>query len=82
MRMQKLINIRPKLDNDSQDILDKKIRYKFISIVKESFGIGCYGNIWKELNKIEKLEGGKDKAAERASTASIILMHHSKVNSL
>ena len=39
--------------------------------------IGCYKNIWNEIEKIEKLEGGRLKAAERASTASVILMYKS-----
>ena len=36
--------------------------------------IGCYENIWNEVEKIENLEGGKYKAAERALTASVILL--------
>ena len=39
--------------------------------------VGCYENIWDEIKKIEKLEGGKNKAAERASTASVILLNNS-----
>lgn len=39
--------------------------------------IGCYEDIWEEIGKIEKLVGGKNKAAERASTASVILLHNS-----
>lgn len=34
-----LINIRPKLGNDSQELLDKKIREEFTNIVKKKFGI-------------------------------------------
>jgi hypothetical protein len=34
-----LINIRPKFDNDSQEILDSEIRNKFIEIVQHKFGI-------------------------------------------
>lgn len=32
-----LINLRPNLDNNSQEILDKDTREKFVSIVKERF---------------------------------------------
>ena len=32
-----LINLRPSLDNNSQEILDKNIRDKFVKIVKEKF---------------------------------------------
>lgn len=35
--------------------------------------IGCYQNIWQELKKIENLQGGRLKSAERALTASRIL---------
>jgi len=53
-----------------------------VSMLKNSRGlykeinpkIGCYENIWDEVGKIERLEGGKDKAAERALTASVILL--------
>ena len=34
-----LINLRPGLDNNSQEILDKKIRDEFVKIVKEKFGL-------------------------------------------
>jgi hypothetical protein len=34
-----LINLRPNLGNNSQEILDRKIREKFTSIVKERFDI-------------------------------------------
>lgn len=34
-----LINIRPKLGNNSQEILDKDVREKFVSIVKERFNL-------------------------------------------
>ena len=37
--------------------------------------IRCYSNIWSELEKIANLEGGSSKAAERALTASVILLH-------
>jgi hypothetical protein len=53
-----------------------KSRKKYANIPRE---IGCYKNIWEEIGKIERLEGGKDKAAERASTASIILLNNSKI---
>ena len=36
-----LINIRPRQNNDSQEILDAKIRKRFAEIVKEKF------NLWK-----------------------------------
>ena len=39
--------------------------------------IGCYENIWSEIKKMEKLEGGRYKAAERALTASVILFCNS-----
>lgn len=32
-----LINLRPNLGNNSQEILDKKIRNKFVKIVRERF---------------------------------------------
>lgn len=34
-----LINLRPNLGNNSQEILDKEIREKFVSIVRERFGL-------------------------------------------
>lgn len=34
-----LINIRPGVGNDSQEILDKELRERFIEIVKTKFGI-------------------------------------------
>ena len=34
-----LINIRPRLDNNSQEILDPKIREKFVVIVKKKFSL-------------------------------------------
>lgn len=34
-----LINLRPNLENNSQEILDKDIREKFIKIVKERFDV-------------------------------------------
>jgi len=34
-----LINVRPNDGNDSQEILDAKVRDKFVSIVKEKFGL-------------------------------------------
>jgi hypothetical protein len=34
-----LINLRPNLDNNSQEILDKEVREKFTEIVKERFGL-------------------------------------------
>jgi len=34
-----LINLRPGLGNNSQEILDKRVREKFISIVKERFDL-------------------------------------------
>jgi len=37
--------------------------------------IRCYSNIWSELEKIANLEGGSSKVAERALTASVILLH-------
>jgi len=36
--------------------------------------VGCYKNIWSELEKIYSLRGGRKKAAERALTASQILL--------
>lgn len=33
-----LINIRPRLSNDSQEILDPEIRKEFIKIVRKKFG--------------------------------------------
>ena len=34
-----LINLRPRVGNNSQEILDKKIRKKFVSVVKKKFAI-------------------------------------------
>jgi len=34
-----LINLRPKLDNNSQEILDKENREQFINITKERFNL-------------------------------------------
>lgn len=34
-----LINIRPRLNNDSQEILDTRIREKFIKIAKQKFNL-------------------------------------------
>ena len=34
-----LINLRPSFDNNSQEILDKNIRDKFVKIVKDNFGL-------------------------------------------
>lgn len=55
---------------------------KFITLCKNKYDgvpkkIGCYRDIWEEIEKIERMDGGKYKAAERASTASVILFHNS-----
>ena len=34
-----LINLRPKQSNFSQEILDKKVRARFVKIVKEKFNL-------------------------------------------
>lgn len=34
-----IINIRPRLGNDSQEILDQKVRQKFVEVVKKKFGL-------------------------------------------
>lgn len=34
-----LINIRSRLDNDSQEILDKKIKNQFIKVIKQKFNL-------------------------------------------
>ncbi len=39
--------------------------------------IGCYKNIWKEIEEISNLKGGLLRASERALTASLILKHRS-----
>ncbi|MFC1790752.1 hypothetical protein ACFLZP_04700 [Patescibacteria group bacterium] len=38
--------------------------------------IGCYPSLKKELLAIKKLSSQKLKAAEKALTASLILLHH------
>ena len=40
--------------------------------------ISCFENIWDELKKIENLKEGRLKEAERALTASVILLHQSR----
>lgn len=37
--------------------------------------IACYDNIWQEVEKIAKLEGGVKQSSERALTASVILLN-------
>ena len=83
--------MRQDLRNFSTDLLrisywiyqgNNKLAKKFIGIGREKYSgiskeIGCYKDIWEEIGKIERMDGGKDKAAERASTASIILLHNS-----
>ena len=78
-----LLNLSTDLRRISDWIVngDIDIAQKFINICREKYSdipqkIGSYKNIWKEIDKIEKLEGGKDKAAERASTASVILLNN------
>lgn len=34
-----LINLRPKMGNDSQEMLDRNLREKFVKMVKEKFGL-------------------------------------------
>jgi len=36
--------------------------------------VGCYQDIWREIAEIGKVGQGKDRAAERALTASVILL--------
>lgn len=78
-----LLNLSTDLRRISDWIIagDLDLARKFLTICKEKYinipeNIGSYKNIWQEIEKIEKLEGGKDKAAERASTASIILLNN------
>lgn len=52
----------------------KRCKLMYNKIEKE---IGCYKNIWEEIEKIENIEGGRNAASERASTASVILLHKS-----
>lgn len=40
--------------------------------------VGCYQNIWEEIERIADLGGGFLRASERALTASLILMHSSE----
>lgn len=40
--------------------------------------IECYDNIWEEIEKIAALKDGRLKAAERALTASLILLHQAQ----
>lgn len=46
---------------------------------KETVSVGCFKNIWPEVEKIEKLVGGKYQAADRALTLSSILMQEAFV---
>ena len=60
-----------KTDLAKKFILNAKNKYK----IKSS--IGPFNNIWVELKKIETLEGGRIRAADRASTIGSILLQES-----
>jgi hypothetical protein len=57
------------LANQFLDLAPKKYRL--------NSQIGCFNNIWDEIDKIKNLKGGHLKAAERALTLSSILFHQS-----
>lgn len=40
--------------------------------------VGCYQDIWLEIDKIAALQGGRLKTAERAMTASLIFLHEAQ----
>lgn len=58
--------------NGNNDLV-KKFISKARSIYKIAPSQGSYKDIWKEIEKIEKLDGGRIKAADRASTLSSIM---------
>ena len=77
---QDLLNLSTDLLRISYWIYDGRLDLanKFLSLCRKKYSkvnsrLGCYDNVWKEIDKIKKLEGGREKAAERASTASVIL---------
>ncbi len=52
----------------------KRCRVMYRDINKS---VGCYDDIWEAIDNVEKLIGGKEKASERALTASNIFLNHS-----
>lgn len=77
-----IANLSSDLKRISYWILDDRVDLvkRFLEIAKEKYKsidekIGGYNNIWEEIEKIENLEGGNERAAERALTASVILLH-------
>ena len=76
-----LANLSTDLRRISYWIIEKdfKMATKFLKLSREKYStvpkkVGCYNNIWEEIKTIEKTITDKDKAAERAMTASIILL--------
>ena len=59
----------------------KLLADKFLSMARSKYKIngfiGPYQNIWAELEKIKKMDGGRIAAADRASTMSSILLQES-----
>ena len=58
------------------DLVNKTIE-KAEDIYKISKRQGPYKDIWVEINKIKKQEGGRIRAADRATTLSLILLQES-----
>jgi hypothetical protein len=58
---------------------DFEMANQFLNFCKKKYSnipkkIGCYDDIWQEIEKIENTIADKEKASERALTASIILL--------
>lgn len=77
---QALLNFSTDLLRISGWIYDGRVELacKFLDRCKKEYAqidpkIGCYSNLWEELERIKKLEGGCKRAAERASTVSVIM---------
>lgn len=76
-----LANFSTDLRRISYWIIEKdfEMAKKFLHLSKEKYKnvptkIGCYKNIWTEISKIENMTTNREKASERAMTASVILL--------
>lgn len=80
-----LANLSCDLKRISYWIYEEKfsLAKKFLTLAKKRYKInskiGPFINFWDEVEKVEKLEGGKIRAADRATTlASILLLESVK----
>lgn len=60
---------------DGQDnLVERFLDFCRVTYSKMNPKVGCYQNIWQELDKIQSRIGGRLQAAERALTLSRIMM--------